>query len=271
MQGQGKSAGGWARWRQLVLDCLFPPRCVGCRRRGTWLCAQCRTGFPRVGRDSCSYCGRPAALRSGHAVRAGRLTPQAGSRRTSWQGRTVGASSAGSPVCASCRRLKLALSGLFSDYYFEGVLRVAIHQLKYRGSRHLAEPLGELMLETLATAAVPADVLVPVPLHASRLAERGYNQSALLADHVSQATGVPVVDGPLRRARPTEPQMALPAVQRRANVTGAFVVQGRELAGLRVLLVDDVCTTGSTLDACAAALRAAGCAEMWGLTLARTR
>jgi ComF family protein len=156
-------------------------------------------------------------------------------------------------------------------------MRAAIHQLKYRGARHLAEPLGELLLETFddigddTRIGPSADVLVPVPLHSSRLAERGYNQSALLAAELSRATGLPVADGPLRRIRPTEPQMALPAERRRANVVGAFAVRSAELVGARVLLIDDVCTTGSTLEACAAALKAAGTLQVRALTLARVR
>ena len=125
------------------------------------------------------------------------------------------------------------------------------------------------MVETFEAALPPADVLVPVPLHVSRLAERGYNQSTLLARRIAEQTGLPVLDGPLRRLRPTQPQMALPAERRLANIQGAFAVPEHDLRGLHVLLIDDVCTTGSTLEACAIALKAARCEKVWGLTLAK--
>jgi len=257
---QGKLASDWADWRRVLLDLIFPPRCVGCAARGAWLCPRCRSALPRLSPNHRLWCGIPSA-----PSRAGRLgdgpNPPA----------SIPAQTAlGLPLYPACRQARPALDGLHADYSFEGVLRTAIHQLKYRRARHLAAPLGELLLESLEAAA-PVDALVPVPLHPSRLTERGYNQSALLAAEVARATGLPLADGPLRRVRPTEPQMALPAARRRANVAGAFAVQGRELAGLRVLLVDDVCTTGSTLQACAEALKAAGCTEVWGLTLARAR
>ena len=113
---------------------------------------------------------------------------------------------------------------------------------------------------------------MPVPLHASRLAERGYNQSALLAAEVARGIGLAVDEGVITRTRPTPPQTGLSAGERRTNVAGAFAVTpggAARLAGKRVLLLDDVCTTGSTLEAAAECLVAAGAAEVNGLVLAR--
>jgi ComF family protein len=115
-----------------------------------------------------------------------------------------------------------------------------------------------------------ADVIIPVPLHTARQAERGYNQAALLARIVSQEVGVPIGETALVRAKATQQQALLKAVERRENVRDAFACRG-DVRGKHVVLVDDVCTTGSTLEACAAALRASGAASVCAFTLARAR
>ena len=115
-----------------------------------------------------------------------------------------------------------------------------------------------------------ADVIIPVPLHAARLTERGYNQSALLARILSREVGVPIDETALVRAKATQQQATLNALERRKNVEDAFACRGN-VTSKHVVLVDDVCTTGSTLEACAVALRAAGAASVWAFTLARAR
>jgi len=117
---------------------------------------------------------------------------------------------------------------------------------------------------------VPGEVLVPVPLHNRRLRERGYNQSALLAEELSRLIHLSVVDDCLIRERHTLPQVRTPNVEeRRSNVIGVFACRDDRLHGKQVVLVDDVSTSGATLDACAMALKAAGAATVWGLVLAR--
>ncbi|MEW6034100.1 MAG: phosphoribosyltransferase family protein [Chloroflexota bacterium] len=109
-----------------------------------------------------------------------------------------------------------------------------------------------------------------VPLHPRRLRERGYNQSSLLARGLGQATGLPVDKGTLLRLRDTPPQARTASAEERLqNVVGAFSCRDRLLQGKRVLLIDDVCTSGATLDACATALKRMGASSVWGLTLAR--
>jgi ComF family protein len=149
-------------------------------------------------------------------------------------------------------------------------MRQAIHELKYRNLRALAGLLGRLLNDYLLDNPVPGEVLVPVPLHPKRLRERGYNQSRLLAKELGKLAALPVVDDCLVRERYSLPQARTSSVvERRGNVAGAFACRHRRLEGKQVLLIDDVSTSGATLDACARVLKGAGAALVWGLTLAR--
>lgn len=171
--------------------------------------------------------------------------------------------------CGLCRR---GLNGFDAAYTFgayDGALRELIHLFKYGGVRTLAGPLAEMMLRALPRDE-RFDALVPMPLHWFKRWRRGFNQARLLAQLVSRRTGIPVVAA-ARRLRSTAPQAGLSNAQRRRNVSGAFAVRrGVRLAGLRLLLVDDVFTTGATASACAAALKRAGAARVSVLALART-
>ena len=155
--------------------------------------------------------------------------------------------------------------------YLEGTLRTAIHRFKYSNMRPLAVPLARLASEYLGQNHLPVKIVVPVPLHSRRFRDRGYNQSELLAEQIGSAMGLRVVVDVLQRVRSTVPQVGLSADQRRKNVTGAFRCTGTSLKGQDVLLVDDVCTTGATLEACSVALQEAGAGHVWGLVLARER
>jgi len=153
---------------------------------------------------------------------------------------------------------------------FDGRLRHAIHTFKYRRVAALADPLGDALARFWMQSPVLADVIVPVPLYPDRQRERGYNQAALLAHRLGRAAGLPVRPNALRRVRATAAQMSLNASDRKANVAGAFQCEDAAVRGAAVLLIDDVCTTGATLDACAVALMSAGAVVVRGLTLART-
>jgi ComF family protein len=168
------------------------------------------------------------------------------------------------------------LAGLWVVGLYEDPLKAAIQALKYHGKRQVAGPLGRLLAATYQRQVrdgtrVQFDALLPVPLHPQRQAERGYNQATLLARRLAREVGLPLREDVLRRARQTPPQVGLDKAKRRANVAGAFTCPPDHpaLVGKTLLLVDDVCTTGATLAACAAALRAAGARDVWGLTLAR--
>jgi len=166
-----------------------------------------------------------------------------------------------------------AIDGIKSPYLFEGPIREAVHRLKYRGWRVAAPLLGGLLAAYLQRAKFPDTtsemVVVPVPLHPRRLRSRGYNQSHLLARETGKLLDLPVWEELLKRVNDSSPQVEVRTQeQRRNNVAGSFAASAQVL-GKTVLLVDDVATTGSTLQACAAALKDAGADSVWGLALAR--
>jgi ComF family protein len=150
-----------------------------------------------------------------------------------------------------------------------GVLREAIHQFKYRPRRELAEPLGQMLCDHWRRVCLPVDLVMPVPLHPTRQKERGFNQARLLASVFCAHSELPLNAVDLIRERATAPQVGLGAREREANVSGAFSYAGHALTGVRVLLIDDVCTSGATLEACAQAIYQGRPESVWALTLAR--
>jgi ComF family protein len=168
--------------------------------------------------------------------------------------------------CPRCRRGRRLIDRARAIGAYDGALRAVVHALKYEGRRSLARPLGRLMRERGAEVLAGATCAIPVPLHPSRRRHRGFNQAADLARHV----GIPVVPA-LCRARATATQTGLPAGRRHRNVRDAFAVTraAAPLAGSIVVLIDDVSTTGATLEACARPLKESGVSEVRALTAAR--
>lgn len=217
-----------------LADFLFPPRCVGCARRDRWLCPACSATLALLPAARCRRCAVP-------------LT--------------------GALVCPRCYREPPRFEQIICRHPYEGPVRDLVHRLKYRRARHLVGTLVSLIVDDVAALPRP-DVVVPVPLHPARARQRGFNQAALLASAIGDALNVRVDAAALERTRDTPSQVSLPFDQRRANVRGAFAGRGNT-RGLTVLLVDDVCTTGSTLDACALALRRAGAVSVTAVVIAR--
>jgi ComF family protein len=173
-------------------------------------------------------------------------------------------------LCPGCVSWQAEIDGIRSPFRFDGIIRQAIHQFKYKNLRALAAPLAELLQDYLTTTPIPGDTLVPVPLHQKRLRERGYNQSGILAQELGKLINLPVVDDCLTRQRHTPPQARTSTVdERRRNVVNTFSCRDYKLRDKQVLLIDDVSTSGATLNACAAALKAAGATSVWGLAIAR--
>jgi ComF family protein len=222
--------------RRVLLDLLYPLRCAGCGQVGKLFCDTCHSAISFVIPPVCPLCGRPQE-----------------------QAR----------LCLPCTDEPLSIDGIRSVARFEGTLRRAIHQFKYSYTRDMAVPLAEMLVTFCRRTRLPADVILPVPLHVRRLKERGYNQAGLLAQRLGDALGMPVLYDALYRIRHTVSQTRLDAQERRRNVEGAFACVGSGVQDRRVLLIDDVCTTGATLEACSVALKAGGARSVWALTLAR--
>ena len=229
-----------ARKSQQWLDLLFPPRCAGCRKSGHVLCADCLRAIPLLQPPFCQHCGSPSAA---------------------------------GDMCQSCRYHAPRLHGLRAVSLFEEPLRSYIHALKYNGNTRLAEPLGRLLAQTYTLTGFQVDAIIAVPLHSERQRQRGYNHAELLAEVCASLVGVPLDNDMVRRQRATPAQVGLSASQRLQNMAGAFhcapTYMAGALRGRRILIIDDVCTTGATIEACAAPLYAAGAAAVLGLVLAR--
>ena len=218
-----------------ALDLLFPLQCLGCQREGNLLCAQCRAGLDKLKPPYCTVCAQPS--------------PRS--------------------LCNWCRRTPLEIDGIRAPYLMQGPIREAIHSLKYRSVRAIAPELAQLLAQYMTRRPITGDLLMPVPLHSRRLRSRGYNQSVLLARELGMLTGLTVEERLVFRTRDAPPQVhAASREQRHSNVEDSFQCNAG-LSGESVILVDDVVTTGSTLSACAAALKDAGAASVWGLTVAR--
>jgi ComF family protein len=162
------------------------------------------------------------------------------------------------------------ISSISAPFVFNGLTRRAIHQFKYRNLRAIGKTLGHFLGEFYIANPLPANIVTPVPLHPVRLRQRGYNQAEVLANELGKRTGLNVVKGILERRHDTAPQaLTTSAASRRKNVQAAFRCPPQtKLKGQHILLIDDVVTSGATLNACAKALLAAGAADVRGLTVA---
>lgn len=231
-----------------LLDIFFPPLCHICKGHladagDIHVCAPCLDKLQFINSPLCTVCGVPFVTEGG----------------------------ADHP-CGPCIIHPPPHTAARSALFFEGGVQQLIHHFKYEHNVRLRRPLGLLTARHLAgfVAEVKPDLLLPVPLHRKRLRWRGYNQAVLLGEILAREWGVPLQRDNLRRIRWTEPQTHLAAAERARNVRGAFAVRNRDvLAGKRVILVDDVFTTGSTVEECAATLQRAGVAAVYVVTVAR--
>ena len=228
-----------------LLDVILPPICHICHSfipnaERLHICPSCREQLPLVSSPLCPICGIPfAGIGNDHR-------------------------------CGACLTHQPHFDTARAPFLYEGAVRDLIHAFKYNRLTHLRHPLALLALEGLDECRDP-HLIVPVPLHRSRLRQRGFNQAALLGSVLSRQLSLPMLPDALVRNRRTEPQIELSGAERRLNVKGAFSVKKPDLvAGKRILLLDDVMTTGSTMDECAKELKKAGAAMVIAATIART-
>lgn len=224
------------RWAWAGLDLLYPPYCGGCGQPGARWCAACQSSARLLSPPYCSFCGRPGL---------------------------------GEGACLTCQAAQPAYTALRSWAYFEGSVRKALHRLKYNGEIGLGEALAQPLIQIIGQTCWPLDLVTPVPLGVVRLTQRGYNQASLLAWPIALSSRLDYAPRALTKIRETRSQVGLNIAQRFENVAGAFQADGAVVRGKKVLVVDDVTTSGATLQSCAAALLAAGACQVYGLTLTR--
>jgi ComF family protein len=225
-----------------LLNVLFPPRCAVCRDflvSDTGLCPLCEARWPSLNAPFCGTCALPFVSGPSHG-------------------------------CGDCLADAPSFEKIHAAGLYEGLLLDLVVRLKYRGEERLGRLLGDRMAGVLKEAVPHVDLILPVPLHAARLRERGFNQAVLLARRIGKKWGKEVDPFLLKKVRPTPAQATLARDERRKNVKKAFLVADAErVAGKRILLVDDVATTGATLNEAAKILIQSGAASVAAAVVAR--
>lgn len=219
-----------------ALDWVYPPVCGGCKQPGARWCLECQTNVPVIDGNVCDSCGTPRD---------------------------------GAGLCEDCVRVRPPYLALRSWLAFDDPIRSALHRLKYKQDVAMGEAIAAQMTGFVRSLAWPVETLIPIPLSEARRRERGYNQVGLIAHPLALALGYRYAPHALQRWRNTHSQVGLSREQRRENVRGVFRVRGSEVRGKNVLLMDDVATTGSTLNSGAEALLAGGASQVYALTVAR--
>ncbi len=221
-----------------AIDWLYPPACGGCGKQGAHWCLECTARVELIHPPVCNRCGR-----------------KVDSHRT----------------CNTCRTITPQYSSIQSWAFYDGPVRSAIHRLKYKRDIALGELLSRNLITLLRKANWQIELISPVPLSIARQAERGYNQAALLSLPVALGLHIPYHPAALRKVRDTRSQVGLSLHQRRENIEGAFWADPKSVEGKRVLVIDDVVTSGATLNECAGVLFAAGAAAVYGVTVAQAK
>lgn len=221
----------------IALDWIYPPVCVGCGEAGYRLCPDCQSKIEYIEGNLCKICGLPLAR--------------------------------GRDLCRDCEVSPPPYDALRTLAKYEGVIRDCVHALKYKSNQSLGDHFSKGLADLVRMQVWSLDMVIPVPLSPFRIKTRGYNQSALLARPLAMRLSLQYKPFGLRRIRNTQSQVELTAEERSLNVRGAFQAVPEIVNGKRILLVDDVTTTGATIKECAKALRMAGAYEVFCLTLAR--
>ena len=219
-----------------ALDWLYPPNCGGCGSPGIRWCKNCTQNTREINPPICPICGNP---------------------------------NINNQPCKRCQVLRPRYTSLRSYTVFTGSIREAIHRLKYKRDIGLGEALSRPMITSIQKLNWSLNIITSVPLGLVRLNERGYNQATLLARPIALYLNIPFSSKVLFRTRETRTQVGLTVTERQENMEGAFIARHELVNGKNVLVVDDVATSGATLNACAKALKDEGASNVYGFSLAR--
>lgn len=225
---------------------VLPSGCVVCQRELPWqarrasCCLPCWSSLPAIRGPKCLRCSTPFASRDLE----------------------------GATLCISCREKSWSCEWIDAWGLYSGALERVLHAFKFDRHDFLGGPLSELLLERLGARSQTFDAVVPVPMHRSKSRRRGYNQAEILSKGLSRLSKIPHRTDLLLKTAAGVSQSTLPRSERRANVRGTFHAPG-DAGGMSVLLIDDICTTGETLEACARALRGSGATRVCALVVAR--
>lgn len=219
------------------LDLLLPPNCGGCGKPGSRWCITCQKNVIRIDGSICTICGIPLSDKGS--------------------------------VCVDCQLDRPRYRILRSWSVFDDPVKNALHRLKYRRDIGLGDAIAWQLVGFIIQLNWPVNLIVPVPLGRKRLVERGYNQVGLIAHPLSLALNIAYAPKALSRDHETRSQVGLTKAERRLNVRGAFNAEVKAVNRSRILLIDDVATTGSTISSCAETLYAAGAQDVFALTVSR--
>jgi len=229
--------------KEFFLDLLFPKFCISCGKKESYLCQDCFSLIDIAERQYCPFCPQPRVVIDGR-------------------------------TCNFCQRSK-KLAGLYSATSYDNfIVKKTVNQFKYAYIKELAKPLSSLIVAHLINLnqveSFLSFILIPIPLHKKKLKQRGFNQAEEIGKELSKNLEAPILNNVLIKTKQTSAQVELKKEEREKNIKGAFFCQKPELVrDKKILLVDDIFTTGSTMEECALTLKRAGAKEIWGIVVAR--
>ena len=230
-----------------IIDWIYPPRCISCRnplplenKRGRflWLCGYCENLFTPLESPGCSVCSTPV--------------------------------NSGVSVCSSCHSRTFHFIHNRSAFAYEDLVRDLMHDIKFRRRKHVAQGLGRLWADMIKTSIPDDSILVPLPMHPQKKRERGFDQAEVMAQAIAETSGTKL-SAILERIKDTPPQSGLHPRQRVDNISGAFQIKPScNVTGKNCILIDDIYTTGASLNECAKVLIQGGASKVFTMTLAIT-
>lgn len=230
--------------KEFILEILFPKFCLNCGREGSYLCPDCLSLIDVAEKQYCPFCSQPKIVRDGK-------------------------------TCSSCQNSK-KLTGFYCPASYDNfIVKKIINQFKYKPYiKELSKPLSSLIIAHLINlnkfTPTPDFILIPIPLHKKKLKKRGFNQASEIGKELARILKIPFFDDVLIKIKQTPDQVELKKTEREKNIKGVFFCKKPEIvSGRKILLVDDILTTGSTMEEGASVLKSAGAEEVWAIVAAR--